>query len=443
MKKLLSIVTAACLLLYPFAAVAADYGSQSSQTQQVPPVAQPLVREGDFAIRLASELDLGNPTEETVAEDLLINAGVVPSNGWLSDYPVTPEIVGQLQNSIDKAAAEGKLPMNSDEATRGLYSLTQRMNLPTPAGPGNGASTDANQPSAVQSNPTVINNYYNAEGPPIVTYYPPPYYDAYLYDWVPYPVFWFGFWFPGFFICHSFTTVVVTRGGDFDDHFNGRGRRGIVSNRVIDPVTRRVARVDPVSRTSAGSARPMTVLRTDNGNTFRNIADLRRGYASSAAGASRRPEANNATRMAGFRTPEARRSAATIYSRSLDRMNASRGPVSSIARGDDRQVISPSSSGRLTDASRRSEYRPRGELNASSRGGELRSVPQVQRQDRIFNAPARGDEWQRSVRPSGPIRSFNAPVIRGDGGSSGRPSSGSGWRDRDGVVRGAFCRGRC
>ena len=173
MKKLLSIVTAACLLLYPFAAVAADYGSQSSQTQQVPPVAQPLVREGDFAIRLASQLDLGNPTEETVAEDLLVNAGVVPSNGWLSDYPVTPEIVGQLQSSIAKAASEGKLLMNYDEATRGLYSLTQRMKLPTPAGSGNGAA-EVKQPPPLESNPTVINNYYNEEGPPIVTYYPPP-----------------------------------------------------------------------------------------------------------------------------------------------------------------------------------------------------------------------------------------------------------------------------
>ena len=442
MKKWLSLMTAACLLLYPFAAFTADYGSQTSQTQQVPPVAQPLVREGDFAIRLASELDLGNPTEETVAEDLLVNAGVVPSNGWLSDYPVTPEIVGQLQNSIAKAASEGKLPMNSDEATRGLYALTQRMNLPTPADSATAPQTNGSQPPAVQSNPTVINNYYNEEGPPIVTYYPPPYYDAYLYDWVPYPVFWFGFWFPGFFICHSFTAVVLSRGGDFDDHVDGRGRRGIVSNRVIDPVTRRVARVDAVSRTGAGSVRPITMLRTDSGATFRNIADMRRGNASSASGGRRFPETNKASRMGGFRTPEARRSAETIYSRSLDRMNMGRGPAGSTAR-DDRQIISPNTSRRSVGTSPRSDYRPFNEMNAPSRGGEWRSGPQIQRQERLYNAPSRGIEMQRSVTPSGPARSLSAPAVRGEGRTFRMPSSDSGWSERGSVARGAFCRGRC
>ncbi len=438
MKNWLSMVTTACLLLSPFAAFAADYGSQSSQTQQAPPVAQPLVREGDFAIRLASELDLGNPTEETVAEDMLITAGVVPSNGWLSDYPVTPEIIGQIQSSIAKAVAEGKLPMNSDEATRGLYSLTQQMDLPTPAGPWNAAPPEGEQPPAAQSNPTVINNYYNEEGPPIVTYYPPPYYDAYLYDWVPYPVFWFGFWFPGFYICHSFTTVIVTRVGDFDH----RGRRGIVSNRVIDPVTRRAAVVDPVSRMSAGSVRPRTMLRTGNGNAFMNIGDMRRGYASSTvAGVSRRPEASGASRIEGFRTPEARRSAEVIYARSLDKMNRNRGPVGGMVRGDERHIISPSSSARSFRAPSRSGER---ELTAPSRGNEWRSVSPVQRQDRMFRAPSSGGEWQRSVAPSRPARSFNAPVMRGGGGwSSTRPSSGYSRLGKGGRAGSAFCRGRC
>jgi hypothetical protein len=47
-------IVAAGLLLYPFATFAEDYGSQASQAQQVPPVAQQLVREGDFAIKLAA-----------------------------------------------------------------------------------------------------------------------------------------------------------------------------------------------------------------------------------------------------------------------------------------------------------------------------------------------------------------------------------------------------
>ncbi|HUJ16381.1 MAG TPA: hypothetical protein VL197_00125, partial [Nitrospirota bacterium] len=68
MKTLLVILTAAALIMYPFAAFSADYGSQSSQSQQAPPVAQTLVREGDFAIKLAVKLNLGSPTDESSAE---------------------------------------------------------------------------------------------------------------------------------------------------------------------------------------------------------------------------------------------------------------------------------------------------------------------------------------------------------------------------------------
>ena len=93
MKKLLSIILTASLLLYPFATFAADYVSQPSQAQQVPPVAQTLVREGDFAVKLAATLNLGLPTNEAEAEDMLAKAGVAPLNGWISDYPMTPQIV--------------------------------------------------------------------------------------------------------------------------------------------------------------------------------------------------------------------------------------------------------------------------------------------------------------------------------------------------------------
>src|SRR5574342_1324734 len=119
MKKWLSILLAAGLLLYPFAGFAQDYGPSTSQEQQAPPVAQTLVREGDFAIKLAVELKLGNPENEAAAEDMLAKAGVTPLNGWISDYPMTPQIVGQIQDSITKAAAEGKLPLNSEEAIKG------------------------------------------------------------------------------------------------------------------------------------------------------------------------------------------------------------------------------------------------------------------------------------------------------------------------------------
>ena len=202
MKKWLSILSAASLLLYPFATFAEDYGSQASQTQQVPPVAQTLVREGDFAIKLAAELGLGNPTNEAAAEEMLAEAGIEPLNGWISDYPMTPQIIGQLNDSLVKAAAGINIPMTVQEATQRLYVLSAGLNLAAPAGPGTAAP-------AAQANPDYVDEYYYDQGPPVVTYYPPPVDYAYLYDWVPYPVVWFGFSFPGFFICHNFTTTVI------------------------------------------------------------------------------------------------------------------------------------------------------------------------------------------------------------------------------------------
>ncbi len=441
MKKLLSSVLAASLLLYPFAAFAADYGSQSPQTKQDPPVAQPLIREGDFAIKLAAKLDLGSPTSEAAAEDMLAKAGVVPANGWLSDYPMTPEIVGQLDEAIAKAAADGKLPMNTDEATRGLYSLTAELNLPTPAGPGSAPAEGATAPAPQSpTSPAVINNYYYDQGPPIVTYYPPPYDYGYLYDWVPYPVFWFGFWFPGFFICHDFTTVVVVN-QPFGHGFVGR--RGIVTNRVIDPVTRRVAIVDPITRTSSGTVRPVTALRSESGRTFTTLSELRKEPG--AAGA-RRSIPNTTVRTEGFRSPEARRSAGAIYSRSVQGTRS--GPVRQgvVTRGGGRTYVSPGTSGR-TDSSSPSWGGERRYNAPASRvpdrtyryyqgsGSAESSRPYYpsasgSETGRSYSAPARrfysGSERQ-FVAPSMPSRSYESiPFTRGN--SSG-PTRGGGFSD--------------
>ncbi len=310
MKKWLSILLAAGLLLYPFATFSVDYGSQTSQTQQAPPVAQTLVREGDFAIKLAAELKLGKPTNETEAEEFLAKAGISPLNGWISDYPMTPQIIGQVKDSIAKAAAESKVPMTAAEATKRLYFLTAQLNLATPAGPGTTAP-------AAQANPKYVDQYYYDQGPPIVTYYPPPVYYAYLYDWVPFPVFWFGFWFPGFFICHNFTTTVIVTNTAFVT------RTAIVSNRFINPVTRTVVVVDPVVRTSTGAIRPVTALRTGSGQMFRTVSDMRQGINMAGASAVRQETfTNTAIKTGGFRSPEAMKSAEALVSRSVQATNS-------------------------------------------------------------------------------------------------------------------------
>ncbi|MGE5751044.1 MAG: hypothetical protein ACM30F_02810 [Nitrospirota bacterium] len=382
MKKLLSIILTASLLLYPFATFAVDYGSQPSQTQQVPPVAQTLVREGDFAVKLAATLNVGLPTNEAEAEDMLAKAGVAPLNGWISDYPMTPQIVGQIQDSITKAAAERKLPMNSEEATKGLYLLTAQMKLPTPAGEGTTAPDGKKAPVEPYDSQT-INNYYSDEGPPIVTYYPPPVYYGYLYDWVPYPVFWFGFWFPGFFICHNFTTTVIVSNPPFVN------RKAIVSNNVINRDGRRVAVVDPVVRTNTGGVRPVTTLRTESGRTFRNLADLRNAEA--------------------------------IYLRSVERMQAGTVREGGMVRGAEGRSVEPGAPDRT--------------FNGPVRGGsERRFVAPNGSSESImrFSAPSGSSmgNGRQLVAPSAPSRSFSGSMSRG-GNHPTRSFSGSGgWRGR-------------
>jgi len=300
---------AACLPLFPFAAFAADYGSQTSG-DKIPPVAQTLVREGDFAVRLAADLKLGKPADEAEAEHMLALAGVAPLNGWISDYPVTPEIIGQVDDSIAKAAAAGKLKMSAQEASKSLHQLVADLNLPPPAGGKTGRT------ASMGSN--VINNYYYDQGPPVITYYPPPDDYAYLYDWVPFPVVWFGFGFPGFFICHNFTTFVFVSPHARISH--------IVSNRVFHPGIGRFVAIDPVVRTSTGALRPMTAFRGPGSRSFMTLADLGRGTALSGVSTVRTGTAFRSPGQFGsFGSLEAKRSAQSIFSMSMTGMNSRTG----------------------------------------------------------------------------------------------------------------------
>ena len=426
MKKLLSIILTASLLLYPFATFAADYGSQPSQTQQVPPVAQTLVREGDFAIKLAATLNLGLPTNEAEAEDMLAKAGVAPLNGWISDYPMTPQIIGQIQDSITKAAAEGKLPMNSEEAIKGLYLLTAQMQLPTPAGEGSTAP-DGKKAPVGQYDSQTLNNYYSDEGPPIVTYYPPPVYYGYLYDWVPYPVFWFGFWFPGFFICHNFTTTVVVSNPPIVN------RKAIVSNNVINRDGRRVAVVDPVVRTNTGAVRPVTTLRTESGRTFRNLTDLRNGVSLTGPNTGRPvASSNSALRTEGFRSSEARRNAEAIYFRSVERMQAGTVREGGMARGAEGRSVEQGTPDRTFNGPVRGGGERRFVApNSSGRSFESPMMRGSNESIRRFTAPSGSSmgSARQLVAPSAPSRSFSGSMIRG-GDHPMRSFSGNGWRGR-------------
>ena len=232
-----------------------------------PPIAQTLVREGDFAIKLAEALNLGQAQGEAEAENMLASAGIEPKNGWIADYPVTPDIIGELQNTVSEAVDSGKLAMRKDEATRAFQDLIAEQNFPVRADaesqsqyaeieqPDVGAPPQ-NYPEYYE--PSVIDNYYYDQGPPIVTYYPPPWDYYYLYAWVPYP-FWFGgFWFPGFFCLHDFHRGIF---------FNGHTR--FVSNHFRDSRTRGFGTIDPARR--------------HIGNAMANTSHPSRGFTSNMA----------------------------------------------------------------------------------------------------------------------------------------------------------------
>ena len=95
------------------------YYSQSGQGRPAaPPVEQKLVREGFFAMKLAEALKVGEVQSEAEAESKLASVGVLPKNGWIADYPLTPNVIAELENSIGEAADSGKIAMKKDEALK-------------------------------------------------------------------------------------------------------------------------------------------------------------------------------------------------------------------------------------------------------------------------------------------------------------------------------------
>jgi hypothetical protein len=211
-----------------------------------PPVAPALVREGDFAIELVTELNLGTAENEAEAETMLTTPGIAPRNGWISDYPVTPDVIAEIEQSIIDAADGNRLPMTRDNALKALQNVEVSFDLAViPDTSGNDAESGP-PPDDQYTEPGVVNNYYYEEGPPVVTYYPPPPDYGYLYAWVPSPFWCDGFFFPGFFVLHDFNIVVVA---GHHHHFHHDHGRGVVTNHFRDPRTGRVARVDPSTRT--------------------------------------------------------------------------------------------------------------------------------------------------------------------------------------------------
>lgn len=209
----------------------------------LPPVAQTVVREGDFAVSLAEALGVGGARSEAEAESDLAGLGIMPPNGWIADYPVTPDTLEALHKAIGEAADAGKLSMGKEEAFKKVAALTAGLGLPIR--PDEGAVYAGEAPAAdygSYSDPSVISNYYYNQGPPVVTYYTPPWDYYHIYHWVPHPFWWGPTFFSGFFILndfHTFRNVVVVKkhGHKFTTHKR-------VTNHFFDKKRHTFGRVD-------------------------------------------------------------------------------------------------------------------------------------------------------------------------------------------------------
>ena len=212
MKRVLVILVAAGLILAPYTG---SVNAQSS-TSKRPPIEQPLVSEGEFAVELATALNLTWSHDEAAAENSLAAINIAPRNGWISDYPMTPDIIAEVRESTARAASSGSLSISEADAARAVDSVSIAMNLPIKVA-GEKYTDESSSSSEYQSSsaapppefseyetPADVEEYYDEYGPPIVSYYPPPWEYDYLYAWVPWPFWCDGFGFGGYFILNDF-----------------------------------------------------------------------------------------------------------------------------------------------------------------------------------------------------------------------------------------------
>ncbi len=304
-------------------------GAPSQETaKQPPPIAQTLVREGDFAVKLTEALKIGKANSEAEAESMLASAGITPKNGWIADYPMTPDIIGELEKAVGESADAHKLALGKNEALKVLRTVAVEQELPIVA-EGSDEYGESPPPTTPEyTAPSEIDNYYYAEGPPVVTYYPPPWDYYYLYAWVPGPFWCSGFYFPGFFILHDFHRGI---------HRNGHAY--VVTNHWRDPGTGRISAVDPARRYAS-----------------RNLG-----------GRDTRP-----TR--GFNATEVRSGARSIVERSRGRLNSGNMSMSTLGRGPNQTNPAYSRPGRSDG--RRQVYNKEGGISGfSGRNGNDRRPP--------------------------------------------------------------------
>ncbi|MEC4746895.1 hypothetical protein [Methylomicrobium sp. Wu6] len=268
----------------------AQPADSTSQQTPLPAVEQALVPEGVFAQQLAEALNLGAAMDAAKAEALLSDMGIEPGNGWITEYPVTPAILGNIEKSISAASEQRKITFKKDQALKIFADVKNQLGLGITPGskspavtnmkPGNttiysytdnqgvshytdvydsipkeylnsvktishpSTSGTSTSPSVAQPSPQStavpepedLEDYYYQQGPPIITYYYPPQPYYYLYSWVPYPFWYTGYYFTGFYILKDFHRRVYFNRLPFfvsahrhEDAFHAPPHRGMVT----------------------------------------------------------------------------------------------------------------------------------------------------------------------------------------------------------------------
>ncbi len=447
---LISLTIMSIILMFGAAAVPAGPEPNPELTSAAPP----LLRSGDFAISLAEALGLGAVNDEVEAQSLLASRGIAPRSGWFSNYPVTPLVMGELRESVINSSESGRLAVTRNDALAAFDSLAMDLGLAVDPSGGQAyaeAPPPGSEPPPAEAPyggppPPFDNSYYGGE-PPILAYYPPP--PAYLgyYDWVPYPFFYTGIPFSGFFILHDFHRVHRHHHFHHKHHrkhyaYDGRSGRRLISNQRFDRELGQTVRVRPRTALRAerlaaavGDRAPAAVAPSNSGqgslSSFRDTSnaessrDLRRAERLERANSVR----GNAGEGRSFRGSELSRSE-TGRSRALNTLQERRGSndfrsSGSSGRGD-RSFRSPDSFRGRGDVARTPDsFRRGGDSFRSS--DSFRGSGSFRSSDSFRGG---GGDSFRSFRSSGgrggSFRSFDS------GGSSGFSGRGGGGFSRGG-----------
>lgn len=427
MKKLSAIAMALALFLMSSPAV---YSQTRQTTDAPPPVAPDLVREGDFAITLVSSLEIGTADNEAEAESMLASAGIAPKNGWISDYPVTPDILGELEDAVAAAADSDRLPMAKEEALEALESVSADLGLSVVAGTSEEYAEAPPSASSQYIQPTVINNYYYRDGPPVVTYYPPPSDYLYLYTWVPYPFWCSRFFFSGFFILHDFHKVVSihNRVVVVSDHFFHRGHRRFFR---VDPAKRRGGRsLGAVARRTYGrplftaearrGARSILQRSQDRMRSPAGLVDRNAAVLKSPIGSGGISRTKTARQLPPF-TGRTRVRTQTSPWQNLQRFHRDTArPFTALGKNQGRSLSPPASRGRDSSETARQIRAFNDRTGVRTETSPPQEVQRPQRNSaRFFRAPGISDGRSSSSLPSKGGRNFPGGLHQGSKGFSG------------------------